>query len=417
MDKFKISGGHPLSGEVPVSGSKNSALPALAACLLTDEPVKLKRIPQVRDIQTMEMLVAHTGAKILDRNGTVEVEARNLERPEAPYDVVKTMRASSLVLGPLVARTGRARVSMPGGCAIGARPINLHVSALEHLGAEIQQSHGYVEAVAPDGLRGGEIHFDRITVTGTEDVLMAAVLARGETVIRNAAREPEVTDLADLLSKMGARIEGAGTSIIRVEGVERLHGTEHAIIPDRIEAGTFLLAAAITRGDLMVSDCNPEHVGALIMKMRQAGAEVNEDGDSIRVRCPNSAKAVDVTTEEYPGFATDLQAQYMAWMTVARGISFVTETIFENRFMHAPELTRMGANIRIEGRQAIIAGEEQLMGTQVIASDLRASASLVLAALIAKGESTIHRVYHIDRGYEQIERKLAQVGAKIERVQ
>src|SRR5438270_448084 len=275
MDKFKISGGHPLSGEVPVSGSKNSALPALAACLLTDEPIKLKRIPQVRDIQTMEMLVAHTGAKILDRNGTVEVEARDLERPEAPYDVVKTMRASSLVLGPLVARTGRARVSMPGGCAIGARPINLHVSALEHLGAEIQQSHGYVEAVALDGLRGGEVHFDRITVTGTEDVLMAAVLARGETVIRNAAREPEVTDLADLLTKMGARIEGAGTSIIRVEGVERLHGTEHAIIPDRIEAGTFLLAAAITRGDLMVSDCNPEHVGALIMKMRQAGAEVN----------------------------------------------------------------------------------------------------------------------------------------------
>jgi len=417
MDKFKISGGHPLSGEVPVSGSKNSALPALAACLLTDEPVTLKRIPQARELQTREMPVAHTGAKILDRNGTVEVEARDLERPEAPYDVVKTMRASSLVLGPLVARTGRARVSMPGGCAIGARPINLHVSALEHLGAEIQQSHGYVEAVALDGLRGGEVHFDRITVTGTEDVLMAAVLARGETVIRNAAREPEVTDLADLLTKMGARIEGAGTSIIRVEGVERLHGTEHAIIPDRIEAGTFLLAAAITRGDLMVSDCNPEHVGALIMKMRQAGAEINEDGDSIRVRCPNSAKAVDVTTEEYPGFATDLQAQYMAWMTVARGISFVTETIFENRFMHAPELTRMGANIRIEGRQAIIAGEEQLMGTQVIASDLRASASLVLAALIAKGESTIHRVYHIDRGYEQIERKLAQVGAKIERVQ
>jgi UDP-N-acetylglucosamine 1-carboxyvinyltransferase len=417
MDKFKITGGYPLSGEVPVSGSKNSALPALAACLLTHEPVKLKRIPQVRDIQTMEMLLAHTGAQILDRDGTVEVEAKNLERPEAPYDVVKTMRASSLVLGPLVARTGQARVSMPGGCAIGARPINFHVSALEHLGAEIQQSHGYVEALAPDGLRGGQVHFDRITVTGTEDVLMAAVLARGETIIRNAAREPEVTDLASLLTKMGAKIEGAGTSVIRVQGVDRLHGTEHNIIPDRIEAGTFLLAAAITRGDLMVSDCNPEHIGALIVKMRQAGAEIDEDGDSIRVRCPGPAKAVDVTTEEYPGFATDLQAQYMAWMTVARGISFVTETIFENRFMHAPELARMGANIRIEGRQAIIAGEDHLMGTQVIASDLRASASLVLAALIAKGESTIHRVYHIDRGYEQIERKLAQVGAKIERVQ
>src|SRR5437763_1723914 len=276
MDKFKISGGHPLSGEVPVSGAKNSALPALAACLLTDEPVKLKRIPQVRDIQTMEMLVAHTGAKILDRNGTVEVEARNLERPEAPYDVVKTMRASSLVLGPLVARTGRARVSMPGGCAIGARPINLHVSALEHLGATIEQTHGYVEAQAPKGLRGGQIHFDRITVTGTEDVLMAAVLARGETVIRNAAREPEVKDLAELLIKMGAKIEGAGTSIIKVKGVQRLCGAEHTIIADRIEAGTFLLAGAISRGDVLVSNCVPDHVAALIFKMRQAGAEVDE---------------------------------------------------------------------------------------------------------------------------------------------
>ena len=307
---------------------------------------------------------------------------------------------------------------MPGGCAIGARPINFHVSALEQLGATIEQTHGYVEARAPEGLRGGHIHFDRITVTGTEDVLMAAVLARGETVIRNAAREPEVKDLADLLTKMGAKIQGAGTSIIRVQGVERLHGAEHAIIPDRIEAGTFLLAAAISGGDVTVTGCHPEHVAALTAKMELAGAEVDlVEADALRVRCSRRPKAIDVTTEEYPGFATDLQAQYMAWMTLADGISFVTETIFENRFMHAPELARMGANIRIEGRQAIVAGKERLMGAQVIASDLRASASLVLAALVAQGESTIDRVYHMDRGYERIEEKLAAAGANIQRIQ
>jgi UDP-N-acetylglucosamine 1-carboxyvinyltransferase len=416
MDKFKIKGGVPLSGELCVSGSKNSALPALAACLLTREPVTLRRIPQVRDILTMENLLSYTGAKLHDENGTVQVNAASLDRPEAPYDVVKTMRASSLVLGPLVARTGRARVSMPGGCAIGARPINLHVQALEQLGAKIEQAYGYVEAQAPDRLRGGQIHFDRITVTGTEDVLMAAVLAKGETVISNAAREPEVQDLADLLTKMGAKIEGAGTSTIRVEGVEALHGAEHSIIPDRIEAGTFLLAAAISKGELILTDCEPEHLTALIIKMRQAGAEVEDIGGGLRVRCADRPIAVDMTTEEYPGFATDLQAQYMAWMATARGISFVTETIFENRFMHVLELARMGANIRIEGRQAIVAGEDRLMGTQVIASDLRASASLVLAALVAQGETTIHRVYHMDRGYEHIERKLASLGGKIERI-
>ena len=417
MDKFKIQGGTPLNGELRVSGSKNSALPALAACLLSSEPVTLKRIPRVRDIATMENLLAYTGAKLTEQDGTVRVEAADLDRPEAPYDVVKTMRASSLVLGPLVARTGRARVSMPGGCAIGARPINLHVQALEQLGAHIEQSHGYVEAQAPNGLVGGQIHFDRVTVTGTEDVLMAAVLAKGETVIRNAAREPEVQDLADLLSKMGAKIEGAGTSTITVRGVEKLSGTEHAIIPDRIEAGTFLLAAAISKGELVLTDCVPEHAGALLIKMRQAGAEIDDLGDALRIRCPGRPKAVDMTTEEYPGFATDLQAQYMAWMATAQGISFVTETIFENRFMHVLELVRMGANIRIEGRQAIVAGEDRLMGTQVIASDLRASASLVLAALVAQGETTIHRVYHMDRGYEHIEQKLASIGAKIERIQ
>ena len=418
MDKFKIRGGTPLSGELPVSGSKNSALPALAACLLSDEQVVLHRVPEVRDLETMRHLLAHTGARVDHSDGNVCVHAASIENPEAPYDVVKTMRASSLVLGPLVARTGRARVSMPGGCAIGARPINMHVSALEQLGASIEQAHGYVEAQAPGGLRGGTVHFDRITVTGTEDVLMAAVLARGETVIRNAAREPEVKDLADLLIKMGAQIKGAGTSIIRIQGVERLHGAEHSIIPDRIEAGTFLLAGAITRGDVTVTGCSPEHVAALTIKMQQAGAEVEDAGaDALRVRCSRRPKAVDVTTEEYPGFATDLQAQYMAWMTIAHGISFVTETICENRFMHTQELARMGANIRIEGRQAIVAGEDGLTGAQVIASDLRASASLVLAAMVAQGESTVDRVYHMDRGYERIEEKLAAAGAKIERTE
>ena len=417
MDKFRIVGGTPLSGELPVSGSKNSALPALAACLLTDEPVELGRIPGVKDIATMQSLLEYTGARVERRAGTVTVHAKHLERAEAPYDVVKTMRASSLVLGPLVARTGSARVSMPGGCAIGARPINMHVTALEQLGATIEQSHGYVEARAPEGLRGANASFDRITVTGTEDVLMAAVLAKGETVIRNAAREPEVKDLAALLNKMGAKIEGAGTSIIRIKGVEKLHGAEHEIIPDRIEAGTFVLAAAISQGDVVVSNCQPEHIAALTVKMQRAGAEVDEtQAGALRVRCSGRPKAVDMTTEEYPGFATDLQAQYMAWMTVAHGITFVTETIFENRFMHALELARMGANIRIEGRQAIVAGEQRLMGAQVQASDLRASASLVLAALVATGETTIDRVYHMDRGYERIEQKLAAVGANIQRV-
>jgi UDP-N-acetylglucosamine 1-carboxyvinyltransferase len=417
MDRFVIHGGRPLEGEIAISGAKNSALPALAACLLTDEPVTLGRIPLVRDIRTMLQLLEHAGARVDVDGQLVTVRALELDRPEAPYELVKTMRASSLVLGPLVARTGKARVSMPGGCAIGARPINLHVSALEKLGAEIRQSHGYVEAVATGGLKGALVQFDRITVTGTEDVLMAAVLAHGETVIGNAAREPEVRDLADLLNKMGARIEGAGTSTIRVRGVPKLHGAEHTIIPDRIEAGTFLIAGAMTRGDLVIANCVPEHLGALIAKMRQAGAEVSDAGpDAVRVRGSKKLRATDITTEEYPGFATDLQAQYMAMMTLAEGISFVTETIFENRFMHTQELARMGANIRVEGRQAIVAGVAELTGAQVIASDLRASASLVLAALVARGETVVDRVYHIDRGYERIEEKLARVGARMERV-
>jgi UDP-N-acetylglucosamine 1-carboxyvinyltransferase len=417
MDKFIIQGGTPLEGEIAVSGSKNSGLPALAASLLTSEKVVLARIPKVRDIRTMEKLLAHTGAEVRHERGMVIVEAANLARPEAPYEVVKTMRASSLVLGPLVARCGRARVSLPGGCAIGSRPINLHVSGLERLGATVRQEHGYIEAEAPNGLEGAEVSFDRITVTGTEDLLMAAVLASGETVINNAAREPEVVDLADLLTKMGAMIEGAGTSTIRVQGVAKLHGTTHTIIADRIEAGTFVIAGAITKGDLTVTGCIPDHLRALISKLGECGADVTEPApDSLRVRARRKLKIADMTTEEHPGFATDLQAQFIALMTQAEGIAIITETIFENRFMHAQELARMGANIRLDGRRAIVAGPTRLSGAEVIASDLRASASLVLAGLAAQGETSIDRVYHIDRGYEKIEAKLEGAGARIRRI-
>ncbi|SPE37014.1 UDP-N-acetylglucosamine 1-carboxyvinyltransferase [Candidatus Sulfopaludibacter sp. SbA3] len=418
MDKFVIAGGTALKGEIPTNGSKNSALPALAAALLTEEPVTLHRIPKVRDIRTMQRLLVDIGSQVEVDGDTVRMLTPRITSPEAPYELVKTMRASSLVLGPLVARSGRARVSLPGGCAIGARPINLHIFGLEQLGARINQAYGYIEAEAPDGLRGATVHFDRITVTGTEDLMMAAVLAKGETVLRNAAREPEVVDLAEMLTAMGARIEGAGTSTVVIQGVERLSGTEHTIIPDRIEAGTFVVAGAITDGDLLVTDCCPEHLGALVSKLQQAGVDVTQPGPtSLRVRGRGRIRSVDMTTEEYPGFATDLQAQYMALMTQADGIAMIVETIFENRFMHAQELARMGANIRLEGRQAIVAGKRELTGAGVIASDLRASASLVLAALVAKGETVIDRVYHIDRGYEKIEAKLAQAGADIRRVE
>jgi UDP-N-acetylglucosamine 1-carboxyvinyltransferase len=418
MDKFVIAGGNALHGEIETNGSKNAALPALAAALLTDEPVTLRRIPRVRDIRTMQRLLVDIGSKVETEGETVRLHTPRIVCPEAPYELVKTMRASSLVLGPMLARSGRARVSLPGGCAIGARPINLHIFGLERLGARIHQTHGYIEAEAAEGLQGAAVHFDRITVTGTEDLMMAAVLARGETVLRNAAREPEVVDLAELLTAMGARIEGAGTSTIRVEGVERLHGAEHTIIPDRIEAGTFLVAGAITGGDLTVTGCVPEHVGALVAKLQQAGAEVTQpDSATLRVRASGRLRSVDMTTEEYPGFATDLQAQYMALMTQAEGIAIIVETIFENRFMHAQEMARMGANIRLDGKQAIVAGPRPLTGAGVIASDLRASASLVLAALVAQGETVIDRVYHIDRGYEKIEAKLARAGAKIQRVE
>ena len=418
MDKFVVTGGTALKGEIPTNGSKNSALPALAAALLTEETVTLERIPRVRDIRTMQRLLVDIGAQVDIDGTTVRLTTPKIASPEAPYELVKTMRASSLVLGPLVARCGRARVSLPGGCAIGARPINLHIFGLEQLGARINQAYGYIEAVAPDGLRGATVNFDRITVTGTEDLMMAAVLAKGQTVLRNAAREPEVSDLAELLIKMGAQIEGAGTREIRIQGVERLHGAEHTIIPDRIEAGTFLIAGAITGGDLTVTDCAPGHLEALVSKLQQAGAEVTQpSATAMRVRVLGKLRSVDMTTEEYPGFATDLQAQYMALMTQAEGIAIVVETIFENRFMHAQELARMGANIRLEGRQAIVAGPRELTGAGVIASDLRASASLVLGALVARGQTVIDRVYHFDRGYEKIEVKLAAAGAKIERVE
>jgi UDP-N-acetylglucosamine 1-carboxyvinyltransferase len=418
MDQFIIEGGTPLLGEIATSGSKNSALPALAACLLTDEPVTLHRIPPVRDIRTMQKLLAHTGASVDEcGGGTVVVQAKEITQPEAPYEVVKTMRASSLVLGPLVARAGRARVSLPGGCAIGARPINLHLAGLEFLGARIEQSHGYIEARVHGGLRGNHIVFERITVTGTEDMMMAAVLADGETVIENAAREPEVVDLAELLTKMGAQIEGVGTSRVRIQGVARLHGAEHRIIPDRIEAGTFLIAGVISGGEIIVRDCEPAHLEALIARLRQAGVTVADAGaGALRVKATTHLRSVDITTEEHPGFATDLQAQFMALMTQADGISFITEKIFENRFMHVLELVRMGANIRTEGKQAIVAGPRTLSGAQVICSDLRASASLVLAALVAHGETIVDRVYHMDRGYERFEEKLAGVGARIRRV-
>jgi UDP-N-acetylglucosamine 1-carboxyvinyltransferase len=417
MDKLVVQGGRALRGEIEVSGAKNSALPALAACLLTSQTVRLEQIPDVRDILTMRRLLEHTGASVVPVNGHLEITTPSIQNPEAPYELVKTMRASSLILGPLVARSGVARVSMPGGCAIGARPIDLHLMGLERLGATISQEHGYIEASAPKGLRGGRIYFDKITVTGTEDLMMAATLAEGETILENAAREPEVVDLADLLTKMGAEIEGAGTSVIRVRGVKELHGATHRIIPDRIEAGTYAIAAAITGGDLTIRNCRPDHLGALIQKLWQAGVHVQELGaEAMRATATGTLRAQDMSTEEYPGFATDLQAQYMALMTQAEGITIIRETIFENRFMHVLELVRMGANIRIDGRQAIVAGSRRLSGAPVIASDLRASASLLLAAMAATGETIIDRVYHLDRGYERIEEKLAQVGAIVERV-
>jgi UDP-N-acetylglucosamine 1-carboxyvinyltransferase len=419
MDKLVIRGGEPLLGTVRVSGAKNAALPCMAAALLTDEPVILENIPQVRDIQTTRNLLAAMGAEVELGYGRAHhrttLHCNNLASPEASYELVKTMRASTLVLGPLLARCGRARVSLPGGCAIGQRPIDLHIKGLELLGAKIKQEHGYVEATAPR-LRGAEIVFDKITVTGTEDLLMAATLAEGETILQNAAREPEVADLATLLNKMGAKIQGAGTPTIRIKGVTKLKGAKHRIIPDRIEAGTFLIAGALTGGDLNIANCDPAHLTAILSKLKQAGVKSKSTPTSVRVMGDNPFTASNLTTEEYPGFPTDMQAQFMALATQAEGASIITENIFENRFMHAQELVRMGANIKIEGRRAVVRGKTPLSAAAVLASDLRASASLVLAALVADGETIIDRVYHIDRGYEKIEEKLKAVGAQIRRI-
>ena len=419
MDKFVIRGGNPLVGTISVSGAKNSALPCMAAAILTDEEIVLENIPQVRDIQTEKRLLASMGAQV-DLGSADEhclsISCRSLSDPVAKYEIVKTMRASSLVLGPLIARAGMARVAMPGGCAIGGRPIDLHIKGLEQMGATIVQEHGYLEARA-ERLRGAHLVFDKITVTGTEDLLMAAVLAEGETVMENCAREPEVTDLAALLSAMGAKIEGAGTSTIRVHGVARLHGAKFRIIPDRIEAGTLLVAGAITAGDLTVVDCNPDHLRAVIAKLEEAGVTIDIlRPDAVRVRSNGRLTAVDISTEEYPGFPTDMQAQYMALATQADGVCTVKENIFENRFMHVHELVRMGANIKVDGRTATVRGPARLSAAAVMCSDLRASASLVLAALVADGESILDRVYHMDRGYERIEEKLKGVGAQIQRM-
>jgi UDP-N-acetylglucosamine 1-carboxyvinyltransferase len=396
----------------------------MAAAILTEDEVILENIPQVRDIETERRLLAAMGAEVDLGYGRAQhrtsIRCAVLSDPVAKYEIVKTMRASSLVLGPLIARTGIARVAMPGGCAIGGRPIDLHIKGLEAMGATITQDHGYLEARTPNNgssqLKGAHIVFDKITVTGTEDLLMAAVLADGETVFENCAREPEVTDLAALLTAMGAKIKGAGTSTIHVHGVAKLHGARHRINPDRIEAGTFLIAAAITGGDLDVDCCNPAHLGALIAKLEACGVRLDVGNDHIRVRSGGSLKATNISTEEYPGFPTDMQAQFMALATQSEGTTTITENIFENRFMHVQELNRMGANISVQGRTATVRGPSKLESAAVMCSDLRASASLVLAALVADGETILDRVYHLDRGYEHFEEKLRNVGAQIRRM-
>ena len=420
MDKFLIRGGKPLRGKIAISGAKNSALPCLAATLLTPETVILHNVPYVKDLITQRRLLEDLGATVLTPElRTHKVTASNIEIFEAPYELVKTMRASVLALGPLLARFGQAKVSLPGGCAIGTRPIDLHLKAFEKLGAVVSLEAGNVVARAPEGgLIGAEIFFEKVTVTGTENVMMAAVLANGKTKIINAAREPEIEDLAELLNKMGARVKGAGTETIEIEGVEGLNGAEHTIIPDRIETGTFIIAAAITNGEIEITGCRPDHLTAVIEKLRSAGVIIEELNQStLLVKCSEKGlQAKDVTTEPHPLFPTDMQAQYMALMTQAEGVSIINETIFENRFMHASELIRMGANIQISGNKAIVRGKSALAGAPVQASDLRASASLVLAGLCASGETVIDRVYHIDRGYETIVKKLSSVGADIERI-
>ena len=416
MDKIRIVGGKSLAGRVEISGAKNAALPAMAAALLTADAVQLENVPRVRDILTTRTLLEEMGAEAEVRaDGTATLKAAALRSHEAPYELVKTMRASILVLGPLVSRFRKARVSLPGGCAIGARPVNLHLAGLERMGAQCDVVHGYIEA-STEGLHGAYILMETVTVTGTENLMMAATLADGETILDNAACEPEVTDLAELLRGMGAQIEGDGTRTIRIRGVRRLRGCRHRIIPDRIEAGTFAIAAAITRGDVEIANCEPRLLTAVLSQLRQPGAEVVLGSRSFRVHGRDPILSKNVSTYPYPAFPTDMQAQYMALMTQGDGSAVITETIFENRFLHALEMIRMGADITIDGRQAIVRGGRPLTGARVLASDLRASASLVLAALVAQGETWIERVYHLDRGYSRIEEKLAGLGADIERV-
>ena len=415
MDKIVIEGGRPLNGRVKVSGSKNAALPILVSSLLTDGMSEYVNVPQLRDIQSTIDLLMHLGARISRRGGRVCIDAGGLDSHEAPYDLVRKMRASILVLGPLLARLKKARVSLPGGCAIGARPINLHLKGLERLGAEIELAHGYVEAKA-EQLHGAEIYFDVATVGGTENLMMAACLAEGQTLLRNAAREPEITALANVLNSMGADIQGAGSSVITINGVASLEPAEAHIIPDRIEAGTFMVAAALTGGDIEVENCEPEHLGASINKLRLAGARVEVGDQTIRVQGGDHLTGLDIKTQPFPGFPTDMQAQFMVLMTIAEGQSLISETIFENRFIHVSELKRLGADITVNGNAAMVRGVEKLSGAPVMATDLRASASLVLAGLVAEGTTEVSRIYHLDRGYEALEEKFFKLGAAIKRV-
>jgi len=416
VDKLLIQGGRALSGEVAISGAKNAALPILCASLLTAEPLRLTNVPHLNDISTMVRLLAGMGVGVtMDGVDGLVLDGSGLNNPVASYEMVKTMRASILVLGPLVARGGEARVSLPGGCAIGARPVDQHVRGLQAMGAEITVEQGYVHAKAIR-LKGARICTDMVTVTGTENLMMAACLAEGETIIENAAREPEVVDLANCLVSMGARISGAGTDVIRIQGVDRLHGAAHAIMPDRIETGTYLCAAAATGGDIRLVRTSAAYLDAVVDKLMDAGCEITVERDAIRLQAPQRLKAVSLRTAPYPAFPTDMQAQFMAINTVAEGVATIRETIFENRFMHVSELARLGADIQIEGSNAIVRGVDRLEGATVMATDLRASASLVIAGLVAHGETLIDRIYHLDRGYERIEEKLARLGASVKRV-
>ncbi|MDP2827859.1 MAG: UDP-N-acetylglucosamine 1-carboxyvinyltransferase [Sulfuricellaceae bacterium] len=419
MDKLVIQGGIPLSGEVNISGAKNAALPILCAGLLADGILQVANVPHLHDITTMLGLLGQMGMGVsVDDKLGVELDARNIHNPFAPYELVKTMRASILVLGPLLARFGKAKVSLPGGCAIGSRPVDLHIKGLEAMGATITIEHGYIEAGIPVGakrLKGARIFMDLVTVTGTENLMMAAALAEGTTVLENAAREPEVVDLAECLKAMGARIEGAGTDVITVHGVDRLHGAAYSVMPDRIEAGTFLVAAAATQGKIKLKNIRPDIFDAVLDKLRESGASIEIGADWVSLEMHGAIKSVNIRTSPYPAFPTDMQAQFMTLNTVAQGVATMTETIFENRFMHVQELRRLGADIEVEGSTAIVRGVPTLSGATVMATDLRASASLVIAGLVAQGETTVERIYHLDRGYECIEKKLSQLGARIKR--